>query len=189
MWDSVNSIASALECVPSCYDLRDICTYNMYTPYLCLRMCWFFSCDLGASFECIDEVLPVDYLYIYSCVGSVSFEVDITESSTSAFCFDVLLDISVNGRVMTRLCSRWSDYSISDYRCLCGGILLLPANGVCFIRLVRCARACSMCDFLIETSSLHVAWCYRRFSGLFCNQHSVNPIAVIVKIFTHTACH
>jgi hypothetical protein len=113
-----------------------------------------------STFRYIDDVLSINNDQFHSYVDSIYPNElaikDTTESSTSASCLDVSLNIDADGKLTTQLYDKRDDFSftIVNFPNTCSNIPLSPADGVYISQLIRCARACSTYDQFFSRSRL-----------------------------------
>jgi hypothetical protein len=81
---------------------------------------------------------------------------DTTESSTSASCLDVLLNMDAGEKLTTQLYDKRDDFNfaIVNFLYTCSNIPLSPVYGVYISQLNRYARACSTYDQFLSRCRL-----------------------------------
>jgi hypothetical protein len=108
--------------------------------------------EFNSTFRYIDDVLFINNDRFHSYDESIypsELEIkDITESSTSASCLDVLLNINAGGKLTTQLYDKRDDFNfaIVNFPYTCSNIPLSPVHGVYISQLIQYARACSTND-------------------------------------------
>ena len=113
-----------------------------------------------STFWYTDDVLSINDNAFHSYVDSIypnELEIkDTTESSMSASYLDILLNIDINGKLITQLYNEWDDFSFSivNVPYLCSNIPSSPAYGVYVFQLIRDARTCSAYDWFLNRGKL-----------------------------------